>query len=123
MKLPTLGKGGWGLFPMQVLLCMFLIPLVESWNPWKGWRIGEASRPGPEGGDRSQISQKNKKTRSGDVSLLKKAKHKGTTSSWERGVYTNTAPQGVNLHLKRVTHSTHPDMRKLQRLRPNAQNP
>ena len=78
---------------------------------------------GSKGGDRSQISQKNKKTQNGGASLLKKAKQKGTTSSGERGVYTNTAPQGTNLHLKRVTQSTHPDMGKLQRLRPNAQNP
>ena len=77
MKLPTLGKGGWGLFPMQVLLYMFLIPLVESWDPWRGWRIGEASRPGPENQNCLEILSAN-------VTSLNK--HKKNIIGWEADV-------------------------------------
>ena len=77
MKLPTLGKGGWGLFPMQVLLYLLLTPLVESWDPWRGWRIGGASRPGPENQNCLEILSAN-------VTSLNK--HKKKIIGWEADV-------------------------------------
>jgi hypothetical protein len=57
------------------------------------------------------LSKKQKKTeRWNPPAQQKRSKGGGGTSSWERGVYTTTAPLGNNHHLKRTLQSAHPVM-------------
>ena len=77
MKRPTLGKGGWGLFPLQVLLYIYMISTAESRDPMRGWRIGEASLPGPTNSSCIEILSAN-------VTSLNK--HKKKIIGWEADV-------------------------------------
>ena len=85
--------------------------------------LTSASPQDPKAEAKALLPEKTKKSQDYGTPPLKKAKQKETNKSCERGMCNNTAPQGTNLCLKRAAQGNHPEMRKLPRLRPNAQNP